>query len=434
MLAPTQLDPNKSLNHRDVADLHAGNGVTDLAAQIFVNGLQGFFLAVGGLGLVAIIGVLDYATGPEFSFAIFYLLPIALAAWWGGFSQGILVALASAVSWQAVEILEESSIAPVIQVWNGTARFGIFVFTSSLLSRLRISLFLEKKLARSDPLTGVANGRTFYEGVSLSAEWSLRTSCPLTLVYLDLDNFKWLNDTLGHAKGDEALCALARIIQQHIRVTDVLARIGGDEFALLLSGCAGADALALLEAMQQEFNLEMARKKWPITISIGAMTFVRPLRDIDAMVRYADELMYEAKHAGKNQIVHRVMKGLDHGDEGDRSKIERRTTARVLCNRLARVRSAEETDFGDEFARVQDISANGLCLRLERSLPEQTLIAIEPLHVCGAKTLLVRVIWSVQGNGGWLHECVLPNRLSTEELQLWVAEQAAEVCADAVKA
>jgi hypothetical protein len=151
-------------------------------------------------------------------------------------------------------------------------------------------------------------------------------------------------------------------------------------------------------------------------------------------VRYADELMYEAKHAGKNQIVHRVMKGLDHGDEADRNKVERRTTARVLCNRLARVRSTGETDFGDEFARVQDISANGLCLRLERSLPEQTLIAIEPLHVCGAKTLLVRVIWSVQENGGWLHECVLPNRLSAEELQLWVAEQAAEVCAEAVKA
>jgi hypothetical protein len=213
----------------------------------------------------------------------------------------------------------------------------------------------------------------------------------------------------------------------------VLARIGGDEFALLLSGCAGADARALLDAMQREFNREMARKKWPITVSIGAMTFVRPLRDVDAMVRYADELMYEAKHGGKNQIVHVVMKGLDGAAAEDRSKVERRTTARVLCNRLARVRPAEETGFGDEFARVQDISANGLCLRLERSLPEQTLIAIEPLHVCGAKTLLVRVIWSVQGNGGWLHECVLPNRLSDEELQLWAAEQAAEVHGEAVK-
>ena len=79
---------------------------------------------------------------------------------------------------------------------------------------------------------------------------------------------------------------------------------------------------------------------------------------------------------------------------------------------------------------VRNISASSLCLRLESRLPEQTLLAIDPLHECGARTLLVRVLWSVPESGGWLHECVLPARLSGEELALWIEEQAAESCHD----
>src|ERR1019366_6848355 len=172
----------------------------------------------------------DYLLGPSLSFAIFYLVPIALGAWWGGFAQGILLSAACAVSWQLGEIFGGSESSSVMHLWSGTARFGIFVITSSLLSRLRVSLFLEKKLARSDPLTGAANGRTFYESVSQTVERVLRSEQPLTLAYLDLDNFKWLNDKLGHSAGDEALCDLVRIIHVNIRGTDLLARLGGDEF------------------------------------------------------------------------------------------------------------------------------------------------------------------------------------------------------------
>ena len=86
--------------------------------------------------------------------------------------------------------------------------------------------------------------------------------------------------------------------------------------------------------------------------------------------------------------------------------------------------SKDEQKCLDEFARVRDISASGLCLFLERQMPEDTLLAIEPLHDCGAVTLVVRVMWAVEENGGWLHECVLPNRLSTEELQFWIEESA----------
>jgi diguanylate cyclase (GGDEF)-like protein len=405
--------------------MQRGQCQSDVEAQIFIDGVRGLLLAGGGFALVGLIGLIDCVTGPDFSFGIFYLVPIALGAWKGGFGQGILLALASAVSWQSVEILKGSTALPIIQLWNGTSRFGIFVITASLLSRLRVSLFLEKKLARADSLTGAANGRTFYETVNLATAWSMQTSCPLTLVYLDLDNFKWLNDAHGHAKGDEALCDLVQMIREQIRPTDLLARLGGDEFALLLSDCGGEQAMTILQRLQERLGEEMAKKKWPLTLSVGAMTFLRPLRDIDAMVQCADRLMYEAKHAGKNRIVHRVIEGGDGAAEAG-AKLERRTTAREICNRLARVRPEGNDETGDDYARVRDISATGLCLRLERQLPEQALLAIEPLHECGAKTLLVRVLWSVEEDGGWCHECVLPNRLSPEELRLWILEQSAE--------
>jgi diguanylate cyclase (GGDEF)-like protein len=408
-----------------------GNERAELAGRVFIDSWRGLLLTAGGLALVAVIGFLDYLTGPELSFAIFYLVPIALGAWWGGFPQGILLSMACALSWQMVEIAEGSNSLAIIHLWNGTARFGIFVITSSLLSRLRVSLYLEKKLARSDPLTGAANGRTFYEAVSQTVERVLRNDQPMTLAYIDMDNFKWLNDKLGHSAGDEALCDLVRIIHANIRGTDLLARLGGDEFALLVPECKEGDARAILDRIQDRFSQEMARKQWPVTLSIGAMTFPQPVRDVDAMVRRVDVLMYRAKKGGKNRIVHCALRDSELEVEIAEAKVvERRATARVLCDRPARVRPEGGSESFDEFARVRDISACGLCLRLERQLPEQTLLAIEPLHECGAKTLLVRVMWAVDDNGSWLHECVLPNRLSGDEVALWAREQTAESCHD----
>ncbi len=404
-----------------------GKERAELVSRVFLDGLHGLLLTLGGALLVGFIALLDYWTGPELSFAIFYLVPIALAAWWGGFAQGILMSMACAVSWQMVEIAEGSTAAPSIHVWNGCARFGVFVITSSLLSRLRVSLYLEKKLARSDPLTGAANGRTFYENVSLAVERTLRSGQPLTLAYLDLDNFKWLNDKRGHSAGDEALCDLVRTVNLGIRGTDLFARLGGDEFALLLPECGPEAAKAILERVQHSFDEVMAKKEWPVTLSVGAMTFPQPLRDVDALVRRVDDLMYRAKKAGKNRIVHLVLRDSEREVEMAEAKVtERRATARVLCDRPARIRHEGDADSFDEFARVRDISASGLCLHLEHQLPEQTLLAIEPLHECGAKTLLVRVMWASYDHGVWLHECVLPNRLSSEELALWVRKQSAE--------
>lgn len=403
-----------------------GKERAEYANRIFATGFHGLLILFGCGALVALIGVLDFYSGSEMAFSIIYMVPIALAAWWGGFSQGILIAMACAVSWEYVENVEGRITQPVFLIWNGLARFGVFVIAASLLSRMRLSLVLEKKLARSDALTGAANGRTFYEHVSLAIERSLRQEKPLTLAYFDLDKFKQLNDKLGHLAGDQALCELVRSVNGGIRATDLFARLGGDEFALLLPETGEDEAKEILNRIQTRFNELMAQKNWPVTVSIGAMTFPHPMRDVDALVRRVDDLMYRAKKAGRNRILHMVLRASEHDIEMAASKtVERRATARVLCDRPARVRQESDSEGVDEFACVRDISASGLCVHLERKLTEQTVLAIEPLHGCGAKTLVARVMWVLPESGGWLHECVLPNRLNGEELAMWVNEQSA---------
>lgn len=412
------------------ARLLLGSERSEMVGRIFTNGLYSLLLLGGCGALVALIGVIDYYSGTEMAFGIVYMVPISLAAWYGGFAHGLLMAMACALSWEYVEHAEGRVTQPVFIVWNGVTRFGVFVFTASLLSRLRVSIVLEKKLARSDALTGAANGRTFYEQVALAIERSLRHDKPLTLAYFDLDNFKQLNDQLGHSAGDQALCDLVHSVNDGIRATDLFARLGGDEFALLLPETAEEEAKIILGRIQRTFGRQMASKKWNVTISIGAMTFPEPMRDVDALVRRVDELMYRAKKEGRNRIIHLALGHTDHNIEIGASKsVARRATARVLCDRKARVRNAGEPG-ADEYAQVRDISASGLCIHLEKKLAEQTVLAIEPLHECGAKTLVARVMWVLPDNGGWLHECVLPNRLNPDELELWVNEQSAESVSD----
>jgi diguanylate cyclase (GGDEF)-like protein len=390
-----------------------------LKTQTFLRGWPALLLLVGCLFLVGLVGLLEHGTGPEFSFALLYFAPVAWGAWRGGFACGALVALASAAAWHWVDQTKAPLVHPAVWLLNGVVRFGVLVAVSSLLSRLRVSMLLEKSLARTDPLTGAANGRTFYEDIYKAAERALRAGRPLTLAYFDLDNFKLLNDRQGHSAGDEALRHVARTVGQHVRAGDTLARLGGDEFALLLPETGGPEALAVLGRLHRLLTQEMARKRWPITVSLGAVTFTRPTPDIDVMVGQTDALMYAAKTGGKDRLEHRVVDDPRREPAAPQPGAERRATARILCGRLARVLQEETADGVDEVVTVRDISVEGVGLALGRPLSDGTLLTIEPMHPCGARTLLARVVWATVEGGGWLHGCVLSGRLTEEEMRRW---------------
>ena len=132
---------------------------------------------------------------------------------------------------------------------------------------------------------------------------------PLTLAYIDLDNFKTVNDQLGHVTGDQVLRAVVSSVKKNIRRTDIVARLGGDEFALLLPETNQESARVVLSKVQDGLLEEMRINNWPVTVSIGVLTCRVAPPSTDALVSMADELMYSVKHDGKNGIKYATYAG-----------------------------------------------------------------------------------------------------------------------------
>jgi diguanylate cyclase (GGDEF)-like protein len=126
------------------------------------------------------------------------------------------------------------------------------------------------------------------------------------MVCLDLDNFKTVNDRFGHSTGDILLRFVAQTLQENIRVTDTVARLGGDEFAILLPE-TGRNVAEVIMQKIQKINLDIMRRHgWPVTLSIGVVSFTSPPSTVDETLRISDQLMYSAKNNGRNSIQYDV--------------------------------------------------------------------------------------------------------------------------------
>lgn len=265
------------------------------------------FIVVVGFLLVVFIGIVDYLTGAEISLSIFYLLPISLVAWFTGKWRGFVVSVASGVTWLAADLATGHIYShPVIPYWNMTVRLGFFLIVTFTLHKLKIALVLERALARTDSLTGIANGRTFDELANSEINRARRYRHPFTLAYIDLDNFKTVNDHFGHTTGDTLLQLVAKIIQDNLRAVDIVARLGGDEFAILLPETEHEPGQVVIRRIQKNLLDIMQKNGWPVTFSIGMVTFISPLSTVDEMIKMADDLMYSVKSSGKNELKHEV--------------------------------------------------------------------------------------------------------------------------------
>lgn len=169
-------------------------------------------------------------------------------------------------------------------------------------SQLQEALAREKELALTDYLTGIANARAFH--ISLETEMSRldRFGRPFTLAYLDLDYFKAVNDEKGHPEGDRVLLEVTKTMVNCLRKTDIIARIGGDEFIILLTETDLIAATIVIKQLQKNLNLAMQMHEWPVTFSIGVLTFLDSVGNVDKAIKMADALMYEVKKHGKNNV------------------------------------------------------------------------------------------------------------------------------------
>lgn len=260
-------------------------------------------LQIEGFLLLLAIGALDRATGVDLSLILFYLLPVFWSAWLIGRDAGLFMSIAAALVGFASDPAPAAGVHPLIPLWNAVVKAVFFAVAAATLSALRRSLEQERRLARTDPLTGALNRRAFLERLRLEADRSRRRHGPLTVLYLDVDRFKDVNDRWGHAAGDRVLKLTVSTLRGEFRRTDAVARLGGDEFAVLLPDTPPEAASVVIEKMRS--RLSGPRGGDPaVTFSLGAVTFLDPPADVETLIHEADRLMYEVKRAGRNNARH----------------------------------------------------------------------------------------------------------------------------------
>jgi diguanylate cyclase (GGDEF)-like protein len=162
----------------------------------------------------------------------------------------------------------------------------------------------ERELARTDYLTGAVNGRSFAELAEAEINRARRNEHPFSVAFMDVDDFKLVNDREGHSAGDRLLQLVSDTIRHNVRNVDTVARLGGDEFAVLMPETGDDAAQVVIRRVRRELLDVVKRRGWPVTFSVGVVTWDIPPTSVDDVLRAADDLMYTAKRLGKNTVRH----------------------------------------------------------------------------------------------------------------------------------
>lgn len=270
-----------------------------IAINRFLQKLSVSQIVAVALALLGLIGALDYLSGFELGMSLFYLGPVALASWYAGKTPGIAMAALCSVVWFAADFAAGHQYShPIISLWNTLIRLGFFYITARLLLSLREALQIQQQLAQTDALTGLHSRRAFDQRLSYALALATRRACSLAVAYLDLDNFKTVNDRWGHAIGDAVLQTTGTVLQAALRAGDTAARLGGDEFALILPDTDAHTADTLITRLRERLRLAFAAHDWPVGTSVGVV-IAPPGAESAQVLEQADRLMYEVKRRGK---------------------------------------------------------------------------------------------------------------------------------------
>ena len=257
--------------------------------------------------LAAGVFVLNVRTGADLRLGILYVVPVLLAASYDGLGWGIAFALATALLRFGVGIdqlpLDTSLQVRLLNEAGYLTVVGVAIAGLSQLRRTQAQLEL---LATHDPLTTVLNARAFASQVAQELGRNRRYGRPLALIYLDLDDFKRVNDAHGHATGDAVLRLVADAMRSAVRQADFVGRLGGDEFGVLMPETDGSVAHSVANRLAGGIRT-VFRGTPSVTASIGVVAVTGTEAGSDELLRKADQAMYEAKQAGKDRVVQVTM-------------------------------------------------------------------------------------------------------------------------------
>jgi len=273
-----------------------------------------WFWIFTGLAATVLIGIMRYLTGPEWAFSFLYLFIILPTTWFIGCVAGIVMSFAGIASWLTADLMMADRFTSLwVPYLNETFRLLVFLFAAVALSKLKKTIEQKEmalQAAVTDTLTGIGNRRSFYDLAGREISRALRFKRPLTIAFLDLDNFKYVNDTFGHFVGDEVLLSVAMIIRDSIRPMDICSRLGGDEYVVLFPETTAETAENIGRRLQHGLLEGMRKQGWPVTFSIGVVTFNRAPSSVDELLKEADQAMYDAK-TQKDTVRFQVISDFD---------------------------------------------------------------------------------------------------------------------------
>lgn len=264
-----------------------------------------FFFLFLSIILIAGIGYTDHLTGYAVYISFFYLFPVILSTWFLGNKIGLVITFLTALTELFSDLLIPSRPFPsfYVLIWDFIILMASFLTLIYFLNVIKKLLAKEKHAARTDYLTQLPNRRYFFELSEIEINRANRFRHPLSLAYIDVDNFKKINDTFGHDVGDFALKTIAEGLKQNLRDYDIPARLGGDEFVILFPETGEEQAKKIIAKLHEKFHEIAKEHKWPIGLSIGVLSARFPKTRISEMIIIADNLMYQVKKAGKNNAI-----------------------------------------------------------------------------------------------------------------------------------
>jgi diguanylate cyclase (GGDEF)-like protein len=265
--------------------------------------IQIIALAIGG---VLLVGYVDFLTGYEVSMYLFYLGPITIAAWYVGSWSGVSIAMLACLGWYVADAGHIYS-HPSIPIWNAVVRLEVFLIFALLLKSLRDHVARERNLAQTDALTGLFGRRAFLERLEHDLALAQRRNSFISIAFVDLDDFKAVNDRHGHAEGDRVLLTIGRALSQVIRRADTAARLGGDEFALILPDTGSDGARRLIGEVVRRIEQALAAGATAVTCSVGVVTYADARVTVENALAAADALMYDVKRTGKGSAAFSVI-------------------------------------------------------------------------------------------------------------------------------
>ncbi len=284
-----------------LAGVYAGVAVFLAVGRKLPEAVIKFFAFSGAILLTGAAVVFAHPLGPT---PLYYVWPALNCGYFGNRRDARVASVVMSVSFAIALVLAHDVQVPLITYSSVVSFFLVTVVVIQYQAR-RTDLIVEQLnvAAATDGLTGLLDRRAFGPAFEREIERARTSGLALSMVFFDLDHFKEVNDGFGHAAGDEALCAFARILERECSVTDLLARMGGEEFAVVLFDANADAAKEFAERIAMQLAHWSEQHPPALTTSAGVAVMGEAAATPSQMLTAADRALYAAKDAGRNRVL-----------------------------------------------------------------------------------------------------------------------------------